>query len=452
MTLQERGPEGAGLPRGTGRFERRSALGLLALVVGAVPFLVLLLLVRRRWRLLRDLDDGVADGLNGLVSAHPRVVDALEALTELGGILGATFVLALTAAFLWIRGRRRLTAYVVTTGLGLLVLVPLTKVLVGRDRPRVPVPVTDLPVTDSFPSGHAMTSIVTWVVVALVIAPSVRSRLRPWLLALALLLALAIGFTRLALGVHYLSDVLAGWALGLGWLAVTTALFRAWQSEQGRVSPSFGQGLEEHGTPMAPVHDRLLPDGRRTLARLAGTAAALVVLGAVPSALAPAPAGPALPESAALGALSAAWTLVAVTVAVSVLVLAVSRRRRPALLPLIAVPGALVVVGLADVVVPGAEGPSWHAAAAASAYGSLAVLLVVRGRGRRRWSVLVLPAVLAVLSAASRDGSGWSVVIGAAVGTAWLAACTRWQLLPGPPSAPYPDRVPRSDRAVGARR
>jgi undecaprenyl-diphosphatase len=367
------------LPPGAGRFQRRSALGLLALVLGAVPFLALLLLVQQRWALLRDLDQGVADGLNRLVAPRPAAVDALEALTELGGVLGAAYVLSLTAAFLWVRGRRRLTAYVVTTGLGLLVLVPLTKVLVGRERPRVPVPVTDLPVTDSFPSGHAMTALVTWVVVALVISPSVRNRLRPWLLAMALLLAAAIGFTRLALGVHYLSDVLAGWALGAGWLAVTTALFRAWQAEEGRVSPRVGQGLEEHGTWLAPVQDRLLPDGGRTLARLAGTAAILVAVAAGLSALAPATAGPALPAGAVLAGLSAPWTVLATTVAVSVLVLAVSRRRRPALLPPIAVLGAVGIVLLSAGTAPARQDPSWHAAAAAAAFGALAVLLVVRG-------------------------------------------------------------------------
>ena len=440
------------LQAGAGRFEQRSALGLLALVLGAVPFLALLLLVQQRWALLRDLDQGVADGLNRLVAPRPAAVDALEALTELGGVLGAAYVLSLTAAFLWVRGRRRLTAYVVTTGLGLLVLVPLTKVLVGRERPRVPVPVTDLPVTDSFPSGHAMTALVTWVVVALVISPSVRNRLRPWLLAMALLLAAAIGATRLALGVHYLSDVLAGWALGAGWLAVTTALFRAWQTEEGRVSPRVGQGLEEHGTWLAPVHDRLLPDGGRALARLAGAAAALVALATGLCALAPA-TGPALPANAVLAALSAPWTLLATTVAVSVLVLAVSRRRRPALWPQIAVLGAVVVVLLAAAGLPGRPGPSWHAAAAAAAFGSLAALLVVRGRSPWRWAGLVPAAALAALSAGARDDAGWPAVLsGVLVGTGWLVACTRWQLLPGTPPLPYPEGDRRADKAVAARR
>jgi len=452
VTLHERSPRGSELPRGAGRFGRRSALGLLGLLVGAVPFLLLLLLVQQQWALLRAADDGLADGLNGPVAAHPDVVRALEALTQLGGALAAVYVLSLTAAFLWIRGRRRLTAYVVTTGMGLVVLVPLTKVLVGRQRPQVDVPVTDVPVTDSFPSGHAMTSFVTWVVVALVVSPSVRSRLRPWLLALAVLLSVAIGLTRLALGVHYLSDVLAGWALGAGWLAVTTVLFRAWRIEQGRVSPSVGQGLEQHGTPLAPVRDRLLPDGWRTLLRLAGTALALAALTAGVSASGALASGRALPLGPVPAALSEPGSLLATTVAASVLVLAVVRRRGPALLPPLAVLGAVVVVRVASLLVP-AEEPAWRAAAAAAAYGCLAVLLVFRGASPLRWSVLVPPAVLAVLSAGSRQDAGWpAVLVGAAVGTAWLAACTRWQLLPGAAPTPYPEGRRNPGEAVGARR
>jgi undecaprenyl-diphosphatase len=261
----------------------------------------------------------------------------------------------------------------------------------------------------------------------------------------------AIGFTRLALGVHWLSDVLAGWALGAGWLAVTTALFRTWQTEQGRVSPPVGQGLEAHGTSLAPVHERLLPDGGRTVAPLAGTAVALLSVAVGLCLLSPPSSGAALAPGALLAALSAPWTLLTLTLAASVLVLAVSRRRRPALLPVTAVLGAVVVAVLAAAAVPG--GPSWHAAGAAAAYGSLGVLLVVRGRSRWRWAVLVPAAALAALSAGSRADAGWpAVLIGALVGTVWLAACVRWLLLPGTSPEPYPEALRNPSGPVGARR
>jgi undecaprenyl-diphosphatase len=66
VTVQERGARQRGSSRaGAGRFERRSALGLLALVVGAVPFLALLLLVRSAGPCSATWTTGVADGLNG---------------------------------------------------------------------------------------------------------------------------------------------------------------------------------------------------------------------------------------------------------------------------------------------------------------------------------------------------------------------------------------------------
>jgi hypothetical protein len=134
-----------------------------------------------------------------------------------------------------------------------------------------------------------------------------------------------------------------------------------------------------------------------------------------------------------------------------VLVLAVSWRRRPALLPPIAVVGAVVITVLAAV--PVAEDPSWHAAGATAATGSLVVLLVVRGQSSWRWTALVPVAVLVGLSAGSRDDAGWPTVsIGVLVGTAWLAACVRWQLLDGSAPTPHSRAARNADQAVGARR
>ncbi|MGQ4819044.1 phosphatase PAP2 family protein, partial [Enterococcus faecium] len=91
------------------------------------------------------------------------------------------------------------------------ILVPVTKALIGRARPLVESPVSELPSNASFPSGHAMVAVVTYGMLALLALPAVRSRARRWVLAGTLLIVLAVGFTRLALGVHFVTDVLAGW-------------------------------------------------------------------------------------------------------------------------------------------------------------------------------------------------------------------------------------------------
>ncbi len=216
-----------------GRFEARALLGWLALLLGAAPFLLLWLLVSQAWGPLSALDREVAAGLNVAVDGSPVLVRVLRTVTGLAGTGPAVLLFVLTTVFLLIRQRRRLAAFVATTGLGLAVLGPAAKAIVGRARPIVASPVVETPSNASFPSGHAMTALVTSGVLLLLALPAVRRRARPWLMTGAVLVVVAIGFTRLALGVHFVSDVLAGWALGAGWLAVTTASFRAWQHARG---------------------------------------------------------------------------------------------------------------------------------------------------------------------------------------------------------------------------
>ena len=103
---------------GIGRFGARALLGWAAVVVGVVPFLLLWLLVRRAWSPLAALDGDVAAGLNDAVSGSAVLVSILTAVTELGGTAVAVLVLTLATAFLLIRRRRRLAAFVATTGSG----------------------------------------------------------------------------------------------------------------------------------------------------------------------------------------------------------------------------------------------------------------------------------------------------------------------------------------------
>jgi undecaprenyl-diphosphatase len=89
-------------------------------------------------------------------------------------------------------------------------------------------------------------------VLLLVLLPLVRSaagRRLCWALGAAIVLA--VGFARVGLGVHYVTDVVAGWVLGLGWLAATTAAFQAWRREIGApTGPATERGLEpEMGAP-----------------------------------------------------------------------------------------------------------------------------------------------------------------------------------------------------------
>ena len=238
-------------------FAWRSALGLLVVLGIGLGFGLLLVLVRARWSPLLSLDRGVAQRLNDLVAPHPAAVDTLTAVSRLGGRPVMLWLVAVATVLLLIRRRVRLAVYLVVTGVGALLLDPAMKALVGRLRPAVEVPVATAP-GNSFPSGHALGSMIVYGALTLVFLAAVPARWRKVFVAVPVLIVVAVGVTRIALGVHYLSDVLAGWLLGLGWLSVTAYAFRVWRREAGRPTASLEEGLE----PEAAAAIRPAPDTR----------------------------------------------------------------------------------------------------------------------------------------------------------------------------------------------
>jgi undecaprenyl-diphosphatase len=90
----------------------------------------------------------------------------------------------------------------------------------------------------SFPSGHS-SGIATLVTVGLIVAwPLLAARARRWLLAVGVLLVLLVGLTRIWLGVHFLSDVVAGWALGTSWSLLTALVFGAFAEGRASLRPT----------------------------------------------------------------------------------------------------------------------------------------------------------------------------------------------------------------------
>lgn len=91
----------------------------------------------------------------------------------------------------------------------------------ARPRPDL-VPTLDFVHTASFPSGHAMMSALFYLTLAAVIARLTdNSRLRAYVFGVAILISAAVGLSRIFLGVHWPSDVVAGWALGVAWAALS---------------------------------------------------------------------------------------------------------------------------------------------------------------------------------------------------------------------------------------
>ena len=215
-----------------------------ALLLVAVPFGLLLFLVEDSWRPLVRMDGGARDDMHAVALRHDGLVSALKLLSTIGSAVVYVPLFAAVAAWLvWWQRLPRLAAFVVVTTAGSTLLNALVKLAVDRARP-----VLDDPVAHaggmSFPSGHAQSAMVAASVLLLVFLPLLRGAWRWVAVGVAVAYVLAIGFARVTLGVHYVSDVLAGYVLGAAWVAAMIAAFNAWRRERGRPAADPAQGLE----------------------------------------------------------------------------------------------------------------------------------------------------------------------------------------------------------------
>jgi undecaprenyl-diphosphatase len=157
----------------------------------------------------------------------PLLDEAMRQVTTLGDGIVLAMLAGVLSIFLWLT-RHRWSVYILVLGvMGGMLMNNLLKGLFSRPRPDV-IEAIDHVATTSFPSGHAMTAIiaygsVAWLVARLEPAPALRRT--TW--GIAALLVAAIGISRIYLGVHYPSDVLAGFLAGLAWLAFVAASLTA---------------------------------------------------------------------------------------------------------------------------------------------------------------------------------------------------------------------------------
>jgi membrane-associated phospholipid phosphatase len=212
------------------RYGLRFTLFAVAFLLVAVPFGVLLAEVRREGPLTR-VDTRVADRLYEWAHDSPTLVRALKVVTNLGSTWWLTILVAVAAVVLLRAGRRRTTIFLVFTSITTGLLIRILKALVGRDRPSLLDPVATA-AGKSFPSGHAMGATAVYGALLVAFAPRMSPRARRVAVMSWFVLVASICFTRLALGVHYITDVLAGFVLGCAWLALSVAAFRVWQHEE----------------------------------------------------------------------------------------------------------------------------------------------------------------------------------------------------------------------------
>jgi undecaprenyl-diphosphatase len=187
----------------------RGMAGVLAAGAVSLAGILALLAAEGRWDPVEDLDVSVATALHNAVRDHPAVVHALQVVAVVLGPGVFRTVVGLVAVALWVRGWRRLAAWcVAVAAVGGLIGVGM-KYAVARARPVLPDPVAAAS-GYSFPSSHALNSALCCgilLVVAIVAAPEARWQA----VAIGAPLVVLVGFDRVALGVHFTSDVLAGW-------------------------------------------------------------------------------------------------------------------------------------------------------------------------------------------------------------------------------------------------
>jgi undecaprenyl-diphosphatase len=231
-----------------GRFGTRITLFALALALVGVPFGLLLEQVVRNGPLVR-IDTWAANHLHEIVRDSPLAVDALEVVSFLGKPIWFFIICVPVGAFLLYRRRVRLTIFLATTAIVGGLIDTAVKMAVDRDRPSLEDPVATA-FGQSFPSGHSMASVVCYGALLLIFMPVIPATRRHLAIAATALLVLAIGFTRLALGVHFISDVLGGFVLGAAWLAASTAAFEIWREDRGRRrTQPLDEGVEPEAEP-----------------------------------------------------------------------------------------------------------------------------------------------------------------------------------------------------------
>ena len=199
------------------------AAGVLALVGGAWIFLAIASSLSEQdtrafdhWLLQRLREVGPGQALLGPSWFEGIVLD----LTALGGTAILTLVTLVVVAFLLLRklwGNALIVAVAIGGGA---ILMKALKVFFDRARPDV-VPHLATVTSESFPSGHSTLSAVVYVTLGILIADTVKERrTKVFCIVVALVLTGIVGCTRVLLGVHYPTDVLAGWSLGLTWALV----------------------------------------------------------------------------------------------------------------------------------------------------------------------------------------------------------------------------------------
>lgn len=204
----------------------------LALAIVGIPFGLLLHQVATRGPLTGFDEDG-ARWINEQLHDNDVAITLLEIISFTGKPIFLWFAIGLPGLWVLRQGARKLVVFLAVTCLGGGAIDTVVKIAVGRPRPTVDHPISSA-MGNSFPSGHSMQAVVCYGALLLVFLPLLEGRARTVALTATGTLIALIGVSRLTLGVHYVSDVLGGYALGAAWLVASVAAFEIWRIDRGR--------------------------------------------------------------------------------------------------------------------------------------------------------------------------------------------------------------------------
>jgi membrane-associated phospholipid phosphatase len=231
------------------RMDRRTAGGFLLTASIVVLFVVSIIV-----GVLLDMIDnnsGLASADRAVASWGTRngsttTAQTMKWITHLGSTPVIATALIVTAIVDYLRRHsREVFAFAAAIGVGELVLNNLLKVLVHRERPSVLRLVAAHGY--SFPSGHTVAATAGWLAIALVVGRDRSRTTRALLSGGAALIAVSVAASRALLGVHWLTDVIAGLAIGGGWFMIVAIIFGGRAQRLG--DPVSGSSQREHRPP-----------------------------------------------------------------------------------------------------------------------------------------------------------------------------------------------------------
>jgi undecaprenyl-diphosphatase len=178
----------------------------------------------------------------------PVVESVVRDLTALGSETVLTLVVALVVGFLFLRRRKRAAWLILAATLSGMVVGSVLKNVFHRSRPQIVPHLTEV-TSLSFPSGHSMMSSVVYLTLGALLAQTMaRRREKIYIVTAAVSLTVLVGLSRVYLGVHYPSDVAAGWAAGVAWALLFWAI-AVWLQQRGALRRPEGEPQDPAAPP-----------------------------------------------------------------------------------------------------------------------------------------------------------------------------------------------------------